>query len=133
MLLLLTPSYLAPADESQMTPSAVCWVNQATPQERCVNGNRLIGRLIARVMSSTVQHLVGSLRRDVDRCSMSWLRACAGEDDEEDVAGRPGGPRSPPSRALSESGGSQDFEDGAREAMQEMLGAQEWHQVSLLL
>ena len=36
------------------------------------------------------------------------------------------------SRTLSESGGSRDLEDDAQEAMQEMLGAQEWHQVRLL-
>ena len=61
------------------------------------------------------------------------MAACAGEDEEEEAARRANGLRSPPSRALSESGGSQDFEDDAREAMQEMLGAQEWHQVSALL
>ena len=63
---------------------------------------------------------------------MSWVGPCAGEDDEEDAVRRANGLRSPPSQTLSESGGSQDFEDDAREAMQEMLGAQEWHQVSLL-
>ncbi len=45
---------------------------------------------------------------------------------------RANGLRSRGSRTLSESGGSRDFEDDAQEAMQEMLGAQEWHQVRLL-
>ena len=69
----------------------------------------------------------------ITRVSLSWVGPCAGEDEEDDAARRANGLRSPPSRTLSESGGSQDFEDDAREAMQEMLGAQEWHQVSLLL
>lgn len=45
------------------------------------------------------------------------------------MARRASGLRSRGSRTLSESGGSREFEDDAQEAMQEMLGAQEWHQV----
>ena len=46
------------------------------------------------------------------------------------MARRANGLHSRGSRTLSESGGSRDFEDDAQEAMQEMLGAREWHHVS---
>ena len=53
-----------------------------------------------------------------------------GEDEgEEEMSRRANGLRGRSSRTLSESGGSREFEDEAQEAMQEMLGAQEWHQV----
>ena len=79
----------------------------------------------------TGQHLLESL---VGTLRLSRLcMACAGEDEgEEEMSRRANGLRSRNSRTLSESGGSRDLEDDAQEAMQEMLGAQEWHQVRLL-
>ena len=60
--------------------------------------------------------------------------ACAGEDEgDEEMSRRANGLRSRGSWTLSESGGSRDLEDDAQEAMQEMLGAQEWHQVPALV
>ena len=61
------------------------------------------------------------------------IDGCAGEDEGNDeMSRRANGLRSRGSRTLSESGGSRDLDDDAQDAMQEMLGAQEWHHVSLL-
>ena len=78
----------------------------------------------------TGQHLPESFTSTVRLTTACAGRA--GEDEgEEEMARRANGLRSRNSRTLSESGGSRDLEDDAQEAMQEMLGAQEWHQVRL--
>ncbi len=61
------------------------------------------------------------------------INGCAGEDEGDgEMSRRANGLHSRGSRTLSESGGSRDLDDDAQDAMQEMLGAQEWHHVRLL-
>ena len=82
--------------------------------------------------ASTGQNLPESLAGTA-RLTVACI-ACEGEDEgDEEMSRRANGLRSRDSRTLSESGGSRDLEDDAQEAMQEMLGAQEWHQVQLLI